>query len=559
MSQSNEHDFYARYLNPAAGGDERGDSEPVEDQRPDRSGEGDGGRTGGGAHAAPERDLNDSDRDQNGHHAADSDDDYPLLTSLPGQQYPAQDQPAHEPPPLDLDRDRDREYPPADRGEPPHQDRRYPPTDRWEPSHPEPSSPGRQEPPPSPPRPDWERQYPPMDRRGEQPPRQYPPYPPQHYPPMDRQGDEPPPLYPPRQTPPDAGSSPHGDGPADIHDLAGRHRDSAARSRPSASVGQMRAQVRQADLVRPYKPVPEIGWRKKLHQLTRINPGVGPAEREWIDLKRRLGVNLRGTYLIAIMQQKGGASKTTSTIGLGEALARYRDDKVVAIDANPANGNLASRVDEPSTGTWRSLIADPHLVSYSDFRHYLGKDSSSGLEVLGSDIGDDVMTGMNLIQAWDKLSRQYPIGLIDCGNQMRDDLTAAILSRVDAVVVVSTTRYDGAAGAQDTLNWLISHGYPHLVRSAVMLISNVNKVSADRAVRNLHEDFERVCRAVHDIPYDPHLSDATAINFDRLAPATRRAYLEAAASVVDGFAGAADKDSGYRSGSNRNNQRGDWR
>ena len=320
----------------------------------------------------------------------------------------------------------------------------------------------------------------------------------------------------------------------------------------------MRAQVRQADLVRPYKPIPEIGWRKKLHQLTRINAGVGPAEREWIDLKRRLGVNLRGTYLIAIMQQKGGASKTTSTIGLGEALARYRDDKVVAIDANPANGNLASRVDEPSTETWRSLIADPHLVSYSDFRHYLGKDSSSGLEVLGSDIGDDVMTGMNLIQAWDKLSRQYPIGLIDCGNQMRDDLTAAILSRVDAVVVVSTTRYDGAAGAQDTLNWLISHGYPHLVRSAVMLISNVNKVSADRAVRNLHEDFERVCRAVHDIPYDPHLSDATAINFDRLAPATRRAYLEAAASVVDGFAGAADKDPGYRSG-NRTNQRGEWR
>ena len=61
-----------------------------------------------------------------------------------------------------------------------------------------------------------------------------------------------------------------------------------------------------------------------------------------------------------------------------------------------------------------------------------------------------------------------------------------------------------------------------------------------------------MCRAVHDIPFDPHLSDATAINFDRLAPATRRAFLEAAASVVDGFAGAADKDSGYR-------DRGDWR
>jgi hypothetical protein len=208
----------------------------------------------------------------------------------------------------------------------------------------------------------------------------------------------------------------------------------------------MRAQVRQADLVRPYKPVPEIGWRKKLHQLTRINPGVGPAEREWIDPEASPGVNLRGTYLIAIMQQGRGVEDHLDDRA-GEALARYRDDKVVAIDANPANGNLASRVDEPSTGTWRSLIADPHLVSYSDFRHYLGKDSS-GLEVLGSDIGDDVMTGMNLIQAWDKLSRQYPIGLIDCGNQMRDDLTAAILSRVDAVSGgVHDAGYDGAAGA----------------------------------------------------------------------------------------------------------------
>ena len=43
-----------------------------------------------------------------------------------------------------------------------------------------------------------------------------------------------------------------------------------------------------------------------------------------------------------------------------------------------------------------------------------------------------------------------------------------------------------------------------------------------------------------------HLSDATAINFDRLAPQTQRAFIETAASIVDGFAGAADKDPGYR-------------
>ena len=33
---------------------------------------------------------------------------------------------------------------------------------------------------------------------------------------------------------------------------------------PREVPGAAEAQVRQADLVRPYKPVPEIGWRKKL-------------------------------------------------------------------------------------------------------------------------------------------------------------------------------------------------------------------------------------------------------------------------------------------------------
>lgn len=79
-----------------------------------------------------------------------------------------------------------------------------------------------------------------------------------------------------------------------------------------------------------------------------------------------------------------------------------------------------------------------------------------------------------------------------------------------------------------------------------MVISNVNRVSPTKAVRNLYEGFGRVVRAVHNIPYDPHLSDATAVDFNRLAPTTRRAFIEAAASVADAFVKAADKDPGYR-------------
>lgn len=308
------------------------------------------------------------------------------------------------------------------------------------------------------------------------------------------------------------------------------------------SVGPMRAAIREAELARPYKPIPQTGWRNRIHRTTRINLGLSQSERQWNDLRRRIAVNLRGTYVIAVMQAKGGVSKSTTTIGLGAALAKHRDDKVVAIDANPADGNLSRRIDEPSTGTWRGLIADRYLHSYTDFRAYLGKDTTSGLEVLASDPGDSVLTGRDVRAAWTQLQRQYPIGILDCGTQLRDDLTHAILDIADAVVVPSTTRLDGAAGAADTLNWLLAHGYPHLVHEAVVVISNVNKVKVNDAVRGLHEDFERVVRAVHYVPFDPHLSDATAIDFQRMQPPTRRAYIEAAASLVDGFASAGDRE-----------------
>lgn len=314
------------------------------------------------------------------------------------------------------------------------------------------------------------------------------------------------------------------------------------RQTPSSSVGVARAAIRESELVRPHKPEPTMGWRKILRKLTRINLGPSPAEREWIDLQRRIKSNLRGTYVIAVMGEKGGVSKTTTTIGLGQALAHYRDDKVVAVDGNTAKGNLADRIDEPSKGTWQTLLRDGNLNAYSDFRFHLGKDNSSGLEVLASDHGDEVITGWQLDAAIKRLGRQYPVTIVDCGNQLRDDVTAAILSLADAIVIVSTTNLDGAKGAGETINFLLAHGYPHLVHQAVVVISNVSKVPASKAVRHLHEDFERVVRAVHAIPYDPHLHEAAAIDMTRLQPATRRAFIEAAASVGDGFTGAADRD-----------------
>lgn len=375
-----------------------------------------------------------------------------------------------------------------------------------------------------------------------QPPAQWPPAPNEFGHPS-RQGNRPaagqfdPRMSPgPQQPPHQRMAAPPGPGPQ------GDSRFEPLRQSNGASVGQTRAAIREAGLVRPHKPEATRGWRKVLRKLTAINLGPSPAERKWNDLQRRINSNLRGTYTIAVMGQKGGVSKTTTTVGLGQALAHYRDDKVVAIDGNTAKGNLANRIDEPSNGNWKTLLGDSKLDSYTDFRHHTGKDSSSGLEVLGSYRGNEVITGVQIYQATQTLGKQYPVSLIDCGNQLLDDVTAAVLSMADAVVIVSTTSLDGALAASDTINFLLAHGYPHLVSSAVVVISNVSKVPANKSVRQLHEDFERVVRAVHAVPYDPHLHEAAAINMQRLQPDTKRAFIEAAASVADGFAGASDRD-----------------
>lgn len=343
--------------------------------------------------------------------------------------------------------------------------------------------------------------------------------------------------------PPPAG--PPGYGPSAADDA--RH-GARVENDPFASVGAMRAQIHEGQVAAPYKPVPETGWRHGLYKVTRINVGLSSKEAHWNDLRRRLKVNLRGKYVIAVMQAKGGVNKTSTTVLLGAALAKYRDEKIVAIDANPANGNLARRIDEPSTMSWRGLNGDSNLRDYSDFREYLGKDNHSGLEVLGSDKGRTPMTGADLRTAWSRLQVQYPIAIVDCGNQLNDDLTRALLEhvRVDAIVVPSTTRLDGAQGAADTLNWLLESGYPHLVREAVVIVSNINNVNASAQVKQLHADFERTVRSVHTIDFDPHLSDAVPIEFDRLQPETQLHYIEAAASLADGFARATDRDPAER-------------
>lgn len=123
-------------------------------------------------------------------------------------------------------------------------------------------------------------------------------------------------------------------------------------------------------------------------------------------------------YRIAVISLKGGVGKTTTTTALGSTLATERQDKILAIDANPDAGTLGRRVRRETGATIRDLVqAIPYLNSYMDIRRFTSQ-AASGLEIIANDVDPAVSTTFNdedYRRAIDVLGRQYPIILTDSG------------------------------------------------------------------------------------------------------------------------------------------------
>jgi MinD-like ATPase involved in chromosome partitioning or flagellar assembly len=123
--------------------------------------------------------------------------------------------------------------------------------------------------------------------------------------------------------------------------------------------------------------------------------------------------------------------------------------------------------------------------------------------------------------------------LADCGTGLADEAMQAVLRETDTLVLVATPTPDAACLAEETLTWLDTHGYPRLAQNSIAVFSGAS--ASGRA--GLHARFRDRCRAVIDIPADPHLARSRVINLEALSEHTRHAYLALAAAVMDAAPG----------------------
>ncbi|MER6925875.1 MinD/ParA family protein, partial [Streptomyces spiralis] len=243
-------------------------------------------------------------------------------------------------------------------------------------------------------------------------------------------------------------------------------------------------------------------------------------------------------YRIAVISLKGGVGKTTTTTALGSTLATERQDKILAIDANPDAGTLGRRVRRETGATIRDLVqAIPYLNSYMDIRRFTSQ-APSGLEIIANDVDPAVSTTFNdedYRRAIDVLGNQYPIILTDSGTGLLYSAMRGVLDLADQLIIISTPSVDGASSASTTLDWLSAHGYADLVARSLTVISGVRETGKMIKVEDIVAHFETRCRGVVVVPFDEHLAAGAEVNLDMMRPKVREAYFNLAAMVAEDF------------------------
>ncbi|WP_157759972.1 MinD/ParA family ATP-binding protein, partial [Mycobacterium ulcerans] len=293
---------------------------------------------------------------------------------------------------------------------------------------------------------------------------------------------------------------------------------------------------------KPKKPVPQRGWRRRVHAVTRINFGLSPDEKYELDLRTRIGRKPRGSYQIAILGLKGGAGKTTTTVTLGTTLTHVRGDRILVLDADPGAGNLAERSGRSSPSSIADLLADPRLSHYNDVRAHASVNAAN-LEILPTaeyTSAQRGLSGEDLRSAVDTVSKFYNLVLADCGAGLFDPVTLGVLDTASAIVILTNVSIDSARQAAIALDWLRKHGYQDLASRACVAINHVAVGETNVSEQQLVRDFEQQLQPgrVVVLPWDRHIAAGTEIHLDQLGPVYRRRVLELAAALSDDFESA---------------------
>jgi MinD-like ATPase involved in chromosome partitioning or flagellar assembly len=263
----------------------------------------------------------------------------------------------------------------------------------------------------------------------------------------------------------------------------------------------------------------------------------------------RLVGNLRGELggpkVIAFANPKGGVHKTTATVLAAATIGGVRGRGVIAWDDNELRGTLGLRAGSARHArTIRHLIGDLAMVEATPANElndtlddYLRHASDGSYDVLAGEESPRFATKLDqytVRRVIELLRRTHEVICIDTGNNVESPNWKTVLQMADQLVVTSVPREDAAFTADWMLDLLNDTGMEELAANAVTLLSCPTP-NPSSMLKDLAEHFATRTRAVAIVPYDPLLESGSSIEHEMLAPATRRAWLDAAGVILKPF------------------------
>lgn len=274
--------------------------------------------------------------------------------------------------------------------------------------------------------------------------------------------------------------------------------------------------------------------RRLSRGMRRVVGASGAGEvRRTADVEMALGRQLPSRRQIAVTSIRGGAGKTTVAGLTATVIAQYRQDRVLAVDADSGLGSLPLRLGvAPQRSVHDLAAAQPR--TFEDVTHYLAR-TVDGLWVLSGTAGGRIGGELDLgtyQAAIATLTRYFAAVVVDCGAGLLPELQRGVLADSHSQVMVTPGTVDGAISAQGALDWQARNGFEHLLsRTVIAFVTHTPHVDADlgRAAQMLGG-----MPVVH-LPYDRHLATGTAVESARIGEDTRAAAIRVA---VEAFARA---------------------
>jgi MinD-like ATPase involved in chromosome partitioning or flagellar assembly len=240
-----------------------------------------------------------------------------------------------------------------------------------------------------------------------------------------------------------------------------------------------------------------------------VGASATTGERDRSELTAQLGGPVRSCRRIAVMSIRDGAGKSSIAALLAGTIQGHRDDRVLAIDADPGLGALPLRlgVAENTNSLHDVVAARPR--SWAEASPFLAR-TETGVWVVEGTSHDEYRSGAGL------LSRYFSVSVIDCGAGMETPLHKSVLRSAHAQVFVVPGTQDAAAGAQPALHWLQENGHDPVVA----VVAHTPDVERARDVLGTDTVI---------VPFDRHLSAGTTISPERVGAATHTAIARIAA------------------------------